>query len=469
MERLFGSRWQDRAGAVFMILIAAGCVAMGLYFPFARHFGAGEAWVPWTGIAFFSGLGGVLGALMLWGLLETFTVYSVDRDGITRKSVFGTRNMRWREVASYESRNTGLRATYILTDILGERLTIYLGLAANAAEIAEALDSGIARLRDGKIQDFERTSFTRKPGRAEIGAAVFTILFGAGFIVASAYVFLQADQMREPIFGRGVAIAGALMGLAFSGFLGLYLLTYTFRVDASAITAGSIFGERRIPFEAVKSIVSRDMVLKHGTMNTTWVEGPDGKKIQFNEAMPNYAELVAFVRKRAGAGASEAGVAALPSIEKRDLRRGALVMAILYPLMLAILVALAADPLNRLRRQFEIDRHGIAGVGRVTGQRIVSHDNSTLYIVDYAFTAQGRELRGASPLLVADYDRSRVGELIPIVYVPDRPGLCRTRNSAGRRVAIADLTVFGIYGALGIFGGISGGIALRRKWKKLQA
>src|ERR1051326_7234333 len=144
MERMFGPRWQDRAGAVFMLVICAACIGMGVYFPFARHFGASEAWVPWAGLVLFCGLGGGMGAFLVWGLIETFTVYTADEHSITRKGVFGTQSTRWRDVASYQCRSAGLRAAYTLTDTLGERLTVYLGLAPDAAEIAGALESGIA-------------------------------------------------------------------------------------------------------------------------------------------------------------------------------------------------------------------------------------------------------------------------------------------------------------------------------------
>lgn len=472
MERLFSPRWQDRAGAVFLLLVCAACIGMGVCFPFIRHFDANEAWVPWVGLTLFCALGGGLGAFLIWGLIETFTVYSADEHGITRKGVFGSMTMRWRDVASYTSRSAGLRATYTLTDIYGQPMTVYLGLAANAAEIAEALDAGIARLRDNTIQDFERVSFDRKPGNAEKGVATFAILFGIAIIVGSVFVFLQADQtvtVGGVAFVRGVGIAGALMGLSFSAFLGPYLLTHTFRIDVAAITSGSLFGVRRIPFSAVKSIVSRDMSYKNGTMNTTWVEGADGKNIQFNEAMPNYAEMVAFIRKQAGSAATEAGDAALPGIEKRDLRRAAITSVVLFPVLIAITLALSADPWNRLQRQLIIDRRGISGTARITGWHTARHNKGTLNIVDYAFTAQGREITSGSPVPEVDYRSARIGAPFPIRYVPDTPDLCRSTHSLGKRIAIGDLAVFGIYGVLGVFGGISTGVTLWRKWKKLAA
>lgn len=455
MERNFSSRWQDRAGAIFMILICICMIAFGLYTPHIRHFGPEEWWVPVAFVVMFGLLGGGLGAFMLWGLLESFTQYSADEMGITRKSVFKTQTMSWREVVSFTTSSSGRRATYRLTDNLGQKMTVYLNMAANAEALYATLEERLAPLREAQVKAIDANAFDQKPPKAQIVLGVFGLLFGAGFVAGSIYLLVDGPNHVTTRPNFAIWIIGGLgcaMGALFIG-TALYLMTRRMTITHDEIAVSSVFGKKAVPFSQVASLISRDKTYKQGVFNVTTVKGANGVKIELMDTTPNYAALLQFIRERAGERALTQGEAELPQIQRKERRIGIIVMSIVLPILLGYLGWRAWGGIQELNRETALDRKSVTTQGVITESREVREDKAKQFQIAYRFDEAGRRYQGVTYVDTTQYQQTRNGDAATIQYLPGDPTVSRYVPSNGKRHAMVNLLFVGVYLLL-IVGGL---------------
>lgn len=89
-----------------------------------------------------------------YGLLEAFTSYRVDANGVTRRAWNGTRELQWRNLVRFKSVGRE-KSGMALTDSIGHTLTIEFSLLSkqDQAELRSLLEPYLAPLREQEASE----------------------------------------------------------------------------------------------------------------------------------------------------------------------------------------------------------------------------------------------------------------------------------------------------------------------------
>jgi len=410
------------------------------------------------------GLG--MGAACLYGIVETFTSYRWDDTGIERSALFRPGRMRWDYVVDYKISGNN-NTTIVLTDSLGQRMSIYLSLMSSQQRLAVAntVRERLAGLRDKQLKEMAWGVRTYRPAR---NVSWFLLIFAAVFLGFGLMpwfggnVVQNTEEAKWPfllIFG-GVGIAVVLL------FLGVY--TWTLIISRDAITSSSLFRSRTIPFAQITSVMIRDTRTRNGTTNITTVEGA-GRKISFTESMPDYTLVRDYIQGQAGQKAVEQGAVAAPGVEKKQLTQGLILMAVVSILGFGGIAGYAMyNDLQGLARQDQLDKQGVKTQGSLL-RKYSTGNKSVSYLITYQYDVNGRAYEHDSPVTYQDYLTANADQPVTVTYLPQNPDTARAAQSIGRREAESKLhSTWAMFGmAFGI--PILAFLATRKQYRQLEA
>lgn len=294
-------------------------------------------------------------------------------------------------------------------------------------------------LRDNQGQAWDWQERTYHPGRL---VGILVLIMVVVLAVSMSVLLSLPHRSYSPSDKEAILPLLAVMLLICvpAAVLALYMLTWTLTIGPDRITSRSLFTRKTVPLNQIDSIIIRDVPTKNGSINTTTVEGV-GQKITFSATMPDYALVRDYLQARAGESAVERGAAAVPTMEKKQLRETMIVATVVSLFGFGgLFLYFQHTALQRLEVQDRLDTRGIRVIGHVDGTHTTG-SKSTTYLIDYDFTANGLTYHHSSPVTRADYDAAQPQQPISIRYLPDDPSISRAQQSIGRQDAESMLHV----------------------------
>ena len=232
-----------------------------------------------------------------WGLLEWFTVYEVDADGITRRAWNGRRYMRWADVVQYKA--SGHKdGTVTLRDDQNNELSVCFSLlsARYNRELREFLAPYLAPARERQMRDISGLDTVYRPNRGQLVlAGALVLALGAFFFIGGLTMLTGRSPDRE---GAAVAVTAGLLLLLPGARVTIWALTRTMTVTPDGLTESSRFGSKTVLFHQVTALTTREAANKGDRWEATLVEDGGGRKILLNSKMMDYPLLVEYIRAR---------------------------------------------------------------------------------------------------------------------------------------------------------------------------
>ena len=379
-----------------------------------------------------------------WGLLEWFTVYSVDEEGITRRAWNGLRRVRWSDLTRFKA--SGHKdGTLALTDNQNQTLSIYFSLLSGRSnhELREWLAPRLDVLRERQLREIGSLNTVYRPHREQtmlggVAALLMTTLFVSGAVGMS--VGSASDMTGAAIFGV-VSLPLALL----SGWLLVLAFTRTLAVTQDGIVESSRFGSKTLLFPHVTALMTRDVTYKSDRWEITRLEGDDKRKILLTSKMTDYPLLVEFIRARVPETALQQGDTQAEEAKIKDRKQERTIIPVCAAIMLVMFtvlgVSILAKNIPTLVQQREIDGRGRPATGHIT-RRIESSGKNQPNRLGFAFEdTEGHRIVGTSPVMYGEYRQAQIGDWANVEYVPSQPDLCRLVHSISRRNAVIDIVI----------------------------
>ncbi len=386
----------------------------------------------------FALLFGGIELMAVYGLLESFTVYRTDVDGISRRAWNGTKRLEWRNLTRYSA--DGQRDGAIkLTDHQGRRLTVTFILLGKAAtsELREIIEAHLTTQYEKQLDEVGAFQKTWYPSRSA-GFAGILLLFMIGGMALFLSIQPVPDDQRIAFWIVMLMVAG--MGALFL-WATIYAISRTLTISSDGLTDRTVFRTRQIPFSRVTSVMSRTVHTKSGTTEFTTIKG-DGQKIILQLTMTDYPLLLAFIHKNVAPTAGERGQIAAIELKSKQEKQARIFLPIIASIYFLFLGGMGSksvrDANEHLAHYHLMDTQGRTMTGQITG-RETKGSKTTRYLLDFAFDAGGTRVDSASPVPYENYSYTRIGSAASIIYVPSQPNICRLTNSIGREGAEAEV------------------------------
>lgn len=437
----FRGYWLNALSLLFCALMGGLILAGG--FVGMEQRSAVAAWA----LRLFFGLGG---AGMLWhfgyGLLECFTVYALDENGITRYAWNGTRALQWSDLARYEA-SGHVQGTVTLLDHQNRALLIYFSLlsARRNAELRALLAPHLAPLAERQLRDIGSLNTVYRPFRnLRILCGVICIALSGLFVVMP----LTDHAAFDPLWLLVPFFVGFLGMLALGVWFLLHGLTYALTITPQGITESNCFRTTRLPFEQVTSLWVSEPTHDSKQGAVTTLEG-NGVSIRLSSSMKDYSLLVHYIRARVSAAAIQRGDAIAQASQAKVVRQSRVLLPILLTVVPTVcmgfglnMVVRSAQSLSRYRL---LDTQGITATGQVLESEATGDKNKP-YVIRYTFaSANGRRMESVDPVFHADYQRLCKGDAVHVRYVPGQPAISAIAQSVGRRYAVGDIFMGSIF------------------------
>ena len=377
-----------------------------------------------------------------WGLLEWFSVYTIEEEGITRRAWNGTRRIRWPDLTRFKA--SGHKdGSLILTDNQNTELSIEFSLlnVRSGCELRELIAPHLDVLRERQMREIGTLNTVYHPNReplilAGVASLLLTLLFFGGAVGMSA-------ERPPDVTGASIFAFVTLLLSLLSAWMLILGLTRTLAVTQDGIVESSRFGSKTLLFHHVTALMTREVAYKGDKWEITRLEGEGKQKILLTSKMTDYPLLVEFIRARVPSSALQKGDTQAEESKVKERKQERIIIpicaAILFVMFTAMGVSILAKNLPLLARQRKIDAQGRPAIGHVI-RRIEASGKDQPNLIEFAFEdAQGRRIVGASPVMYGEFRQTRIGDPAAVEYVPGRTDLCRLTQSIGRRRAVIDI------------------------------
>lgn len=450
-----------------MYLLRGLAIGISAFYLISMLLGKSHTTADWAGGILFFTLGSISIGFALWGLLKSFAVLAVDKDGITRRDWNGSRTLRWQDIvridADWES-----DSDILLHDQSGRKLSIHRGFVrwADREELNALLETYLAPARERQSSRIGDADRVYRPQREVIGAGVIMLT-----VMTALLVFILSMPFKSGELWAFVLLTGFL-GSLFLLFLWITLTacTQTLTVTEQDLTDKSIFRTLHIRFDSVEVLSSRIITGKHGTTEVTRIEG-GGQKIVITPHMNDYSLLMDFIRQRVGETAKIAGETKARITTARQNKRDNVIGGICIALFFCLLSGPGYYQLNKGLTDQEnyrlLDTQGRTTTGRVTGTDM---RGSREYRIRFAYEEpDGTHHEGVDPVSYYYYQAARVGSPIRVTYVPGRGGIGCIAQSIGRRSIAGNIRSGQVFLVLGCIVPFLTVLALKTAKKPIEA
>ena len=370
----------------------------------------------------------LLGSYSLYAIVDSFSIYQVDADGITKRGQGRVISLYWRSLTAF--RYSGLRNSILtLHDDSGQKLNIDFELIHDPqGTLRAALDVCLNPIRERQQQELQWREKTFRPlrGLSTIIIPFVFLLIGFGAALLFDPHMVSGSPTEKTLLSL-VFISGGLIFILF----GIQCFTWTLTVSRDAIASDSLFRHRRIPFARIEELLSRTVARRNGPTRITTIIGA-GQRISFTDAMPDYALVCDYIAAHTDPQAAARGSAGLPAREAREFKQGLITVAVIASFCMGLMALLFIVPARqRLARQDSLDAHGVTVAGHLTGVH-VSGRKTPVYYLDYEFPLNGQTHRDFGSVPQNIFDVARPSQSIAVTYLPDDPTINRPTHSNAR-------------------------------------
>ncbi len=385
-------------------------------------------------------MGGFVGFLCVYGLLESFTVYEVDAQGVTRRGWNGARTLFWPEIARFEA-NGQDDSELTFVDAAGSKISIQRGLlgAKQVGELNVLLEPHLAVLRERQKRDIGVLDNVYRPKKDMAWAGVFMSL-----IVGLMLLFIAMQPLKASDYWAAALVYLFLgsMELLFL-YATVHAYTDTLTVTAFGLVEKDLFKTREIRFGEVTSLMSRTVQSKSDSWEVTTIQG-NGVKIALTAKMKDYDLLLDYIRAHSDTAAKQEGVAQAKELKRKNDKQTRVLLPILAGIYMVFLCGVGLKILRDGNEHMEhyrlMDAQGRTTTGQITGKSIESGSKHTTYLLRYAFNdSNGQRIESLSPVSREDYAQTQAGTSAQVIYVPGRRDVSRLEQSVGRKKAEADV------------------------------
>lgn len=382
-----------------------------------------------------------LGGYAWWAavcLRDTFTIYRMDEHGITKRSWNGReQHLNWQEV---EHTATARRGSMVLIDHRGARISIappsYGYRSPQGHDLRHQLDHHLAHRQNAPLQ----TTPTGHTFPAGLVLTAFCLLFLAVMLIGCAILVttLPPSASAPPSWTLGFSAACAFAGLLLV-VCAIHLSTRAFMLTETGLTYRSLLMRRELPFAEIQAIVVKEIKGKSSTTECTGFVGTT-TRIVLAENVPGYEEILRTVRAHLGPRVVENSPHAVAEDIRRDRLQSVLTFSIVgcfFLMLLAIATYNSREEARRcLTQQQALDAQGRQATGQITATYPYRGKTSppTIY---YAFDLGNMRYPGIANVSQKSYEQARVGQTVPVVYLPTDPRISRIPQSRARERAQA--------------------------------
>ena len=434
-------KFRGGAGALLGLLVMflmIGVSPLWLAWSLPQHESAASFW---TGRIVF----GLMGLLCIWyfgwGLLEWFTVYEVDTDGISRRAWNGSRRLYWSDLTRFKA--SGHKDGSIkLTDSQNGELTIHFSLlnARNNLELREIIAPHLDGLRERQLREIGILNTVYRPNRERyVIGGVASLLLGAFFFTG---VVMSAARPTPDVAGAVVFGGVFLLILLLGAWMLILAGTRTLAVTQEGIVDSSRFGSRTLLFHQITALMTREVMYKGDKWEITRLQGDAKRKIVLTSKMEDYPLLVEFIRARVPPSAQQQGEAQAEESKVKERKQERVIIPVCAAIILVMFTGFGLSTLATsvpiLAQQRQIDAQGRTMRGQVT-RHIESGGKNDPYRIEFAFTDGQQQRVGVSPVLYSEYQQARTGDAVEVQYVPGQPALSRLTHSISRRRAVIEI------------------------------
>ncbi len=240
-------------------------------------------------------IGLIFGCYCLSCLADSFSVYSLDDNGIEKRGFGRSISLSWRTIVACRYNGRG-NANLTLHDESGRCLKMDSDLVADPqGTLHTTLDARLQPIYDRQQQEFQLQGRTFHPlrGRALITVPILFMVAGAGMGVVC-----DPQKISSPMVEKiGMALFFTCIGLVIA-LIGSYAFTLKITVSGDAIALDSIFQHRQIPFARIEQLASYTASDgRGGAIRTTIIASTD-QYITITDAMPDYISLRDYITSR---------------------------------------------------------------------------------------------------------------------------------------------------------------------------
>ncbi len=267
-----------------------------------------------AGILGMGGLGAA-GVFLLWGAGEASASFSLEDQGITRRS-WGRRTfLAWGDLDGLEeSSPTGHKwisdafGRLFLYGRDGRRMAIRFHFVVDGSQLRARLEQRLVGLREESLRTLAKHGGSFRPSRS-VGLLMMTTMVPLFLIGGVCGLDLaESGRAKDSPATWYIGIL-AVAASPFLAMLALELMSRKLTVSPTGLALRSIFLDRFIPFADIASI---DVKMNHGgdgpAVESARIRAVDGQKIALDSTMPGYRAVVEIARKSVGAKSCVAGV-----------------------------------------------------------------------------------------------------------------------------------------------------------------
>lgn len=371
------------------------------------------------------------------GLLNTFTVFLMDGEGIRKlRWNGGTQELFWRDLVRAEPMQDG---SGTLMDRQGHRMTVPSAelryRSQGGRTLQDELAERLANLPEEAKKQVEAPREFRLGQTAPALAAGFLALML--IVCAVTMPLLPTSGPPPPLAFKLGLPAFFLCGALFVGYLGLQFATRVLLLTDAGLIDRSAFGKREIPFTQVIAFTTKDVSTKSGTVEIKTIKSAN-TTIHIQSTLPNYDRLVQALQERIGGQVTENAPQAMA-----DETRKYLLVNVIGLFMIGCLFGLAThwlgatlqqDAQVTMQRQLNLDAHGKRTTGEVTG--VEEHGSKSVsYTMNYNFQVDGKPYSHFSTVSRAVYENQPIGSRIQVDYLPSDPEVSRATLSIAKEKA----------------------------------
>lgn len=238
-------------------------------------------------------------ASTLWiiaGFLETFTVYLVDNETFTRKTLFGTTVLPWQRITRLGVTGTQCSG-FVLTDDTGKTVQIRPSFVHQPEALCQSVRERLAGLWERQRREFRTQTHIYYPTHPRAWFFLLTLpmlvcLVVMPLIEPGAYEGARASPGM-------ISVMYLVFGLSVVPGLCVHDLTHKLTISPEAVSDTSFFRRRCIPLNRIESVTSRAVTDKSGSYEVTTVLGA-GQRLVLSARMMDYLLLRDCLRERAG-------------------------------------------------------------------------------------------------------------------------------------------------------------------------
>jgi len=372
----------------------------------------------------------IFGVYLSCVALTLCAIIGVDDEGITRRTLFGTRRLLWRRLTRFEVSGTA-RDEFDLWDDQGRKLSIYAGGMVDGGELKGLIEDRIAPLREALLREWRLygAKFRPQMPMAPAMLSCFGLLAALCFFGAWALPRVPSHSLGEKALYILGAVLCAVIGL-FLTWLIISLATQVILLANTEISVRSLGFERTIPYGEIASIMSREVQTKDTSQFVTTVRSSDGRALAITSQCPNYTCVVEFLQERVGPSSVSEGERDLKTERQKLDRQMQAIAAVATPAIVVLFIIMSVyvyrEGQERVDNYRRITREGIATDAVVTG-KTTSGSKNTEHLLEYRFQARGVAvpIQGASPVEYEVWYSASPGQHMTALYVPSDPHFCR--------------------------------------------